>query len=109
MNIDKYLVDKKSKKCASLLKDATVVAASHDHVLFTFKYSSFIEDFNGEIDSIIKLFEKIFNVKYKMVALIDSEWKEKRPYYVEQKKLNKLKYIEEKENIKLIMHIYKHT
>ena len=42
----------------------------------------------------------MINKRYKIVSITDSEWKEKRPYYVEMKKQNgEIKLLEEKQEI----------
>ena len=99
-SLDKFLIDKKFKDAATILKDSIVVAASEDHVLLNYKYVSMVEENDKELKNIINLFEKILNVKYKVVAITEDEWKKQRPYYLELKKQNKMVMLEERENIR---------
>lgn len=97
LNLDKYLIDSKYRNSATILKDATVVAASNDHILLTYKYESMVEENDNEIVNITKLFSDLLNTPYKVVAITESIWKEERPKYLELKKQNKLEFIKEKE------------
>ncbi len=96
LKLDKYLINKKFKNSATILKDANVVAASTDHLLLTYKYSSMVEENDNELMNIIELLSDLLETSYKVVAITEEEWKEKRPKYLELKKTNKLKLIEEK-------------
>lgn len=98
-NLDKYLVSKKYKIAATILKDAKVAAASLDHILFTYKYVSMVEDNDKEINKINIFLKEILDSEYKIVAITEEAWKEERPYYIELKK--------EKGNIELIPEIAK--
>ena len=100
-NLDKYLINKKYKTEALILKDATVTAASDDHILFTYKYASIVDDNDKSINKIKLLIKEILDKEYEIVAITEDEWKEMRPYYLEQKKNNKLVIIEEFKNINI--------
>ena len=102
IELDKYLIEKKYKNAATILKDATITAASEDHLLLTYKYSSMVEENDNELDIIIELISKILCKTYKVVAITEDEWKEQRPYYLNLKKnQGKIDLIEEvvEENI----------
>lgn len=104
LELDKYLIDKKFKNAATILKDANVTAASNDHLLLTYKYSSMVEENDAEIENINKLVSKMTSTTYKVVGISEDLWKEKRPEYLKLKKENKLIFIEEiesKSNIKI--------
>ena len=83
--MDKYMVNKKYKTAATILKDATVVASSEDHILFTYKYESMLKSNDKENEKINSFFENILGKKIKTVAVTDDEWKSVRPYYIELK------------------------
>ena len=93
--LDKYLINKEYKNEALILKDANVVAASNDHILFTYKYASMVEGNDSNMNKIKKLVSEILNSNYIIVAITDDDWKEMRPYYLEQKKNNKLVILDE--------------
>ena len=96
IELDKYLIEKKYKNAATILKDATITAASDDHLLLTYKYSSMVEENDNELDIIVELISKILTKTYKVVAITEDEWKEQRPYYLNLKKnQGKIDLIEE--------------
>lgn len=96
--VDKYLIDKKYKIAAAILKDATISAISDDHILLTYKYDSMVEDNDKEYKLVSSLIKKMLNKEYKVVAISKSKWDEIRPYYVKLKK--------EKGSIPLLEEIY---
>ncbi len=99
--LDKFIIDKKYKNAATILKDSIVAAASEDHILLNYKYDSMVEENDKEINNIVGLIKKILDIKYKLVAITEEEWKKERPHYLELKKNNKvIELIEEKEEIK---------
>ena len=95
IDLDKYLIDKKYKVAATILKDATIAAVSNDHMLLTYKYVSMVEDNDKSINKITKLVNEITKSNYKVVAISIDEWKETRPYYVELKKSGKIELLNE--------------
>ena len=95
IDLDKYLIDKKYKVAATILKDATIAAVSNDHMLLTYKYVSMVEDNDKSINKITKLVNEITKSNYKIVAISIDEWKEMRPYYVELKKSGKIELLNE--------------
>ena len=95
IDLDKYLIDKKYKVAATILKDATIAAISNDHILLTYKYVSMVEDNDKSINKITKLVNEITKSNYKVVAISIDEWKEMRPYYVELKKSGKIELLNE--------------
>lgn len=95
IDLDKYLIDKKYKVAATILKDATIAAVSNDHMLLTYKYVSMVEDNDKSINKITKLVNEITKSDYKVVAISIDEWKEMRPYYVELKKSGKIELLNE--------------
>ena len=95
IDLDKYLIDKKYKVAATILKDATIAAVSKDHMLLTYKYVSMVEDNDKSINKITKLVNEITKSNYKIVAISIDEWKEMRPYYVELKKSGKIELLNE--------------
>jgi len=98
-NLDKYLIDKNYKIAATILKDAAIAAASEDHVLLTYKYASMVEDNDREIMKVKALLKQIFNCEYKVVAITNDEWKETRPFYIEEKKKKGFIPLMEEKNI----------
>lgn len=99
--LDKFIIDKKYKNAATILKDSIVAAASEDHILLNYKYSSMVEENDKEINNIVNLIKKILDIKYKLVAITEEEWKKERPHYLEMKKNNKvIELMEEKEEVK---------
>ena len=95
IDLDKYLIEKKYKVAATILKDATIAAVSNDHMLLTYKYVSMVEDNDKSINKITKLVNEITKSNYKVVAISIDEWKEMRPYYVELKKSGKIELLNE--------------
>ena len=104
IELDKYLIEKKYKNAATILKDANIAAASEDHLLLTYKYSSMVEENDSELNTIIELVSNLLSKKYKVVAITEDDWKEQRPYYLNLKKsqgkIDLMEEIEEKENLK---------
>lgn len=99
-SLDKYLITKKYKLAATILKDANIAAASIDHILLTYKYTGMVENNDKEISKIIALLKENLNVDYKVVAITEDEWKKERPNYIEIKKeKGKIDLVEEKEII----------
>ena len=87
-DLDKYLANKKYNLAASILKDASIAAASDDHVLLTYKYIGMVESNDKEIEKITCLLCDALQCKCKVVAITDDDWKKERPYYVNLKKKN---------------------
>lgn len=100
-NVDKYLPDKKHKAAATILKDASIAAASDDHVLLTYKYIGMVESNDKEITKISSLICDALQCTYKVVAITEDDWKKERPYYLDIKKKNgEIKLMEEiEENV----------
>ena len=94
--LDSYLLNKKFKNAASILKDSSIAACSPDHLLLTYKYSSMVDENDNEIINIQDLVSEMIGKNYKVVAVTEEEWKNERPHYLELKKQNKLEIIEEK-------------
>ena len=95
-DIEKYLVDTNYMDVATILQDATVAAASKDHVLFVYKYESMVDSFDDALEKIRQFISDSLNKDYKVVALTEDEWKEQRPYYISLKKENgKIELLEE--------------
>ncbi len=95
-DIEKYLVDTSCKEAATVLQDATIAAASNDHVLFTYKYASMVDSFDEQLENIRLFMSTVLNKEYKVVALTEDDWREKRPYYVALKKeKGKIELLEE--------------
>ena len=96
LDLDKYLIDNKYRNAATILKDGAVAAASGDHILLVYKYTSMVEENDNELNNIKELFGKLLNREYKIVAITEDEWKEERPYYLNLKKTQgKIELIEE--------------
>ena len=95
-DIEKYLVDTNYMDVATILQDATVAAASNDHVLFVYKYASMVDNFDNVLEKIRQFISNSVNRDYKVVALTEEEWKEQRPYYLSLKKeKGKIELLEE--------------
>ena len=100
--LDKYLINKKYKSGAIVLKDGTVAAASENRILITYKYESNVEEHDNELSKINALMSELMCREYKTVALTEEQWKERRPYFLEYKKQGKnLELIEEIEELKI--------
>jgi DNA polymerase-3 subunit gamma/tau len=98
VNLDKYIVNKRYKTAATILKDSNVVAASEDHILLTYKYESMVKNNDKEIQKIMSFFDNILGKNIKVAAITDDDWKIKRPYYIDLKNKNgKIELIEELE------------
>ena len=81
---------------ATILQDATVAAASKDHVLFVYKYASMVDSFDDALEKIRQFISDSLNKDYKVVALTEDAWKEQRPYYISLKKeKGKIELLEE--------------
>ncbi|NLV89926.1 MAG: DNA polymerase III subunit gamma/tau [Tenericutes bacterium] len=98
-NIDKYLLDSKTKNIATLLMDCNINAASDDHLLLTYKYESLVIEHDKNINKIEKILNELTKRKYKVVAISEDKWKEVRPKFVELKKNNsKIELMDEKKD-----------
>lgn len=81
-----------------LSSDVVPVAASDTNVVLTSKMGGIATQINTELDTVEKIFYKIFNKKYKVICLSESTWKKYTEEYRENK--SKFTYIEEKINEK---------
>lgn len=87
--------DKKFGNLARLLSsDIIPVAASNSNVILISKLSGLSEQINNDIYTVEKIFELIFDKKYKVICISEKEWNE----YIELYKKDKssFKYVEEK-------------
>ena len=99
LKLDEYLLNRKYKAAATILKDASVAAASENYLLLTYKYSSMVDANDETILKIIDLIKDKIGRLYKIVAITEDEWNIERPKFVELKKKNgKIDLIEEKED-----------
>ena len=86
LNLDKYILEKKYKNAVTILKDATISAASEDHLLLTYKYQGMVDENDQELNNIKDILFDLLAINYKIVAITEEEWKKERPYYLNLKK-----------------------
>ena len=100
--LEQYLIDSKYKAVAGLLINATVVAASTDGVIISFKLENELEKIEKNYELSKDLINLISNHNYKIVNILEKYWQEIRPIYAQKVKEGKLKYIDENEQINKI-------
>lgn len=72
--LNEYLTDEENGKLISLLIDGELKSVSYNYLMFMYKADLMAESFNLEILRIEKLLEQIFNEKYKVIAINESDW-----------------------------------
>ncbi len=81
-----------------LSSDIVPVAASKQNIILTSKLVGLSEQINNDIYKVDKIFEKIFENKYKVICLSENEWNQYIKMYKQDK--NSFKYTEEHDILK---------
>ena len=89
-NLNSYLIEEKYKKCAGILLKCKPVAASKKGLLITLPAQSLLDEIEKKYDLSKELFNKIFDLNYKIVYITSEYWHEIRPKYVKLVKNNEL-------------------
>ena len=98
-NIQDLAFDTKYGNIARLLtSDIIPVAASDEYIVLTAKMQGLANEINGDLLSVEKIIEIVFNNKYKTICITENEWKEYIKKYKEDK--NSFKYREEELKVK---------
>ena len=94
IKIKDYAFDTNYGNIARLLSsDILPVAASNTNVIVISKLNGIAEQINNDIESVEKIFEKVFNKRYKVICISEKEWNEYILIYKKNKDF--FKYSEE--------------
>ena len=100
-DINDYLTTKEYNSIANLLKKATPEVVSEVNIIFTFNNKFEVVLFDKNVDLIVKFLEKIYNIKYSVVAVTSDEWKDIKKEYIKNiKDGKKYEYIDVKKTKK---------
>lgn len=101
---EKLSSDANYSMIAGMLNDVEILVVGESNVLFLAKYDSLLERLFQQIDKIEELLFEVFEVKYKVMFLLNDEWKYEKDKYISNIK-NGIKYnyiyedvVEKKEN-----------
>lgn len=95
--ISEYLLDKKYNVVAGMLNDSEIVVAGEKNLILKTSFDSIADRINSQLEVVEKLISKIYDNKYKIIALSEIEWNnEKNKYIDNNKKKIKYEYIDEK-------------
>lgn len=84
---------------AGMLNDVEILVVGEFNVLFLAKYDSLLERLFQNLEKIEQLLFEIFGVKYKVMFLLNDEWKYEKEKYIENVKNGiKYTYISEEED-----------
>ena len=103
--VEDYLMDPEYSNLASLIMDGELKAKGENNLLFVYKIQNLEEVFNTSLIEIQQLLEKIFSIKYKPIAISESDWepiKEKFNKSIKEKK-KIFEYKEENINLEEIL------
>ena len=103
--VEDYLMDPEYSNLASLIMDGELKAKGENNLLFVYKIQNLEEIFNTFLIEIQQLLEKIFSIKYKPIAISESDWepiKEKFNKSIKEKK-KIFEYKEENINLEEIL------
>ena len=101
INIKEYLSNKDFNSIANLLLKSKPEVVSEKNVIFRYKNNFEVVLFDKNEEEIEKFLKLIFNNKYSIVAVTDSEWNKIKQEYIDNKKNGiSYKYIDETKEIK---------
>ena len=103
--VEDYLMDPEYSNLASLIMDGELKAKGENNLLFVYKIQNLEEVFNTSLIEIQQLLEKVFSIKYKPIAISESDWepiKEKFNKSIKEKK-KIFEYKEENINLEEIL------
>ena len=94
--LDRVVNDSAYSMIAGMINDVEILVVGEYNVLFLAKYDSLLDRLFQQLDKIEQLLYDVFNIKYKIMFLLDDEWKyEKNNYISNIKNGIKYNYIEE--------------
>ena len=94
--LDRVVNDSAYSTIAGMINDVEILVVGECNVLFLAKYDSLLDRLFQQLDKIEQLLYDVFNIKYKIMFLLDDEWKyEKNNYISNIKNGIKYNYIEE--------------
>ncbi len=98
LNFTDYISNKKYNTVANILTKGEIIVASDKYLIFNYKQERELNLFFNNLDSIEKFLLELFKNKYKVVAIINDDWKKIKEEYVKNVK-NGVKYILQEEPI----------
>ncbi|MDD4035812.1 MAG: DNA polymerase III subunit gamma/tau [Bacilli bacterium] len=90
IDIKSFAIDEYYGPLAGMLLDADIKAAGDLHILLSYNYKSIVDRVNKSIIEIEKLLKKVYNKKYKVIAVTNKEW-----LIIKEEYVNKIKNGEE--------------
>ncbi len=95
-NLVDYCLDKSYGSFISTLVDAKPVASGKNNTILTYKYQSFCDNGNSNIEKYEEAISKLLDINKKLIFITDDEWTlEKNEYIKNLKNKVEYKYIEE--------------
>ena len=99
--VEDYLMDPEYSNLASLIMDGELKAKGENNLLFVYKIQNLEEVFNTSLIEIQQLLEKVFSIKYKPIAISESDWEPIREKFNKSIKEKKKIFEYKEENINL--------
>lgn len=90
-----YLIEEKLSddanyvSIAGMMKDIEILVVGDDNITFLAQYDSLLERLYSQIGNIEKLLFDVFGIKYRVVFLLEDEWKFEKGRYIENMKMGK--------------------
>ena len=105
--IKELLMDPDYSSIVSLIVDGELKAKGDDYLIFVYKLKNLEEYFNQSLIDIEKAFNKVFDIKYKPIAVSEEEWEPIKIEFNKNLKTsnNPYEYKEEKKSLEEIYEI----
>lgn len=84
--LDSVLLDSEYGTVAGLLKDVDIIVVGDKNIMLLAKYDSLVDRLYSNISLIEKLIFHLFEVDYKVVFLVNDEWKYEKSKYIDNLK-----------------------
>lgn len=85
-DVSEYISDVRYVAISSFLADVVPKAAGSDYAIFSGRYASIVDGFNGNLSLFERLLEDMVGHKVKVIALSDDLWELKKLEYVNNRK-----------------------
>ena len=86
-NVRSFILDEEYSSVASLILDGEIKAASDENIIIVYDKKWMQDSFNENLLLIEKLFQKIYNKKYKLIATNKEDWDKIKKDFNEKKKI----------------------
>lgn len=86
IKIKSFAIDEQYGPLAGILLDADIKAAGDLHILLAYNYKSIAERVNKSLKEIEALLNKVYNKRYKVIAVTNAEWENIKEEYINKTK-----------------------